>query len=347
MLSNQLISKEDEIILKILCGQEFDEKTFKDFEYQIFTKAKRYGVSTQIFSELKKRKIWSEIFYFDYLLNLKKIKNNFEALKFLFKSGFDFVLLKGFSVAQKYYGDLRIRHAGDIDLLIKESDKDKFLNFLFESGFSTIPLSKIKEKIGHAIQFKNGDISVGVHTWLCDRLFVDIKYEDVETEYTKIKFKNEYIKVKTLSSEWDIIELSCHLFQHAFPLRIFLDISKVILNSHQNSGKLIHIAEKFKVVDFLLIGVLGAVKVFGLKEPNWLEDFKKSTVLYSRLVSSFVSSPFFLFRLRDYLFRIPYQDKIFALSVALKFPFRKMSILLPDFPKEFIKRLKGEYITTN
>jgi hypothetical protein len=342
-----MISKEDEIILKILCGQEFDEKTFRDFEYQIFSKAKRYGVSTQIFSELKRRKIWSEIFYFDYLLNLKKIKNNFKALKSFAKSGFDFILLKGFSVAQKYYGGLQVRHAGDIDLLIKESDKDKFLNFLLESGFSPIPLSKIKEKIGHAIQFKNEDISVGVHTWLCDRLFVDIKYEDVETEFTKIKFKNEYIKVKTLSSEWDLIELSCHLFQHAFPLRIFLDISKVILNSHQNSGKLIHIAEKFKVVNILLIGVLGAVKVFGLKEPNWLEDFEKLNVFYSRIVSNFVSSSFFLFRLRDYLFRIPYQDKIFSLFLALKFPFRKISILLPDFPKEFIKRLKGEYITTN
>jgi hypothetical protein len=124
----------------------FDEKTFRDFEHQIFSKAKRYGVSTQIFSELKKRKIWSEIFYFDYLLNLKKIKNNFEALKFLAKSGFDFVLLKGFSVAQKYYGDLRVRHAGDIDLLIKESDKDKFLNFLFESGFSTYSSFKDKGK---------------------------------------------------------------------------------------------------------------------------------------------------------------------------------------------------------
>jgi hypothetical protein len=347
VLSNQMISKEDEIILKILCGQEFDEKTFRDFEYQIFSKAKRYGVSTQIFSELKRRKIWSEIFYFDYLLNLKKIKNNFKALKSFAKSGFDFILLKGFSVAQKYYGGLQVRHAGDIDLLIKESDKDKFLNFLLESGFSPIPLSKIKEKIGHAIQFKNEDISVGVHTWLCDRLFVDIKYEDVETEFTKIKFKNEYIKVKTLSSEWDLIELSCHLFQHAFPLRIFLDISKVILNSHQNSVKLIHIAEKFKVANILLIGVLGAVKVFGLKEPNWLGDFEKADVLYSRLVSSFVSSHPFICRLRDYLFRIPYQDKIFALSVALKFPFRKMSILLPYFPKEFIKRLKGEYITTN
>jgi hypothetical protein len=100
-------------------------------------------------------------------------------------------------------------------------------------------------------------------------------------------------------------------------------------------------------VNILLIGVLGAVKVFGLKEPNWLGAFEKSNVFYSRIVSSFVSSHLFLFRLRDYLFRIPYQDKIFALSVALKFPFRKMSILLPDFPKEFIKRLKGEYITTN
>jgi hypothetical protein len=100
-------------------------------------------------------------------------------------------------------------------------------------------------------------------------------------------------------------------------------------------------------VNILLIGVLGAIKVFGLREPNWLVEFEKSDVLYSRFVSSFVSSPFFIFRLRDYLFRIPYQDKIFALSVALKFPFRKMSILLPYFPKEFIKRLKGEYITTN
>lgn len=346
-----MISKEDEIIfeiiLKILCGQEFDEKTFRDFEYQIFSKSKGYGVSTQIFSELKKRKIWSEIFYLDYLLNLKKIKNNFKVLKFFVKSGFDFILLKGFSVAQKYYGDLRVRHAGDIDLLIKESDKDEFLNSLFESGFSPIPLSKIKEKIGHAIQLKNGEISVGVHTWLCDRLFVDIKYEDVETEFTRLKFRSEYIKVKTLSSEWDLIELSCHLFQHAFPLRIFLDISKVILNSHQNSEKLIYIAEKFKIVNILLIGVLGAIKVFGLKEPSWLEEFEKSNVLYSRVISSFVSSHLFLFRLRDYLFRIPYQDKIFALFVALKFPFRKISILLPDFPKEFIKRLKGEYITTN
>ncbi len=342
-----MMSKEDEIILKILFGQEFDEKTFRHFEYQIFRKSKRYGVSTQIFSELKKRKIWSEIFYLDYLLNIEKIKNNFKALKFLAKSGFDFILLKGFSVAQKYYGDLRVRHTGDIDLLIRESDKDEFLNFLFKSGFSPIPLSKIKEKIGHVIQLKNGEISVGVHTWLCDRLFVDIKYEDVETEFTKLKFTNEYIKVKTLSSEWDLIELSCHLFQHAFPFRIFLDISKVILNSHQNAKKLIYIAEKFKIVNILLISVLGAVKVFGLKEPSWIVEFEKLNVLYSRVISSFVSSHLFLFRLRDYLFRIPYQDKVFALFVALKFPFRKISILLPDFPKEFIKRLKGEYITTN
>jgi len=50
-------------------------------------------------------------------------------------AGLSYTMLKGLTLAQRYYGDPALRHAGDIDLLVAEADFKRVLRLLTEAGY--------------------------------------------------------------------------------------------------------------------------------------------------------------------------------------------------------------------
>ena len=357
-----------------------------DNEKEVFKRAKLFGVSTQIYLKIKNflnnqsfyeksiyhirrfekklrknerkqkfiedREKFAEllfpIFSFDFQANSEKLKRNFNFIKDLKGFSDDFALFKGIALAKKYYRSPLARHAGDIDIIVPQKVFKNFEKIILDQNFHLVPMSKIKDKYGHVRQFVREDgLSCGLHLYISDRFFAEIKYEDLEFENTCIEFGKDKLEVRTFNPEFDLIQLSLHLFQHCFALRIFLDIFYVLRSSRVDYNKLFEISRIFKVEKIVFISLLSTSKIFAFRFPDrfFAKRIRDSFLYrYADFVSSFVSQPFFFLLLRNFLFYLPYLDKFFSLLLALKFPVRKFLNLLPYFPSEFLKRLKGEYV---
>lgn len=328
----------EKIVVDVIRDDDFYPDKNTIFSEEFFIAAKRLGLENQIFFKLRKY-LKHTVFALQFDISRKKVYTFLEFINEL-KSVGEFVLMKGLAVAQKYYGNILARHIGDIDILVSQNEKPKFEKFFLHSGFKKMRESEIKKRYGHSEQFFCGEISVGLHTYLCDRFFAEITFEDVETENTTLKIGRKKVEVRTLKREWDLVELCLHAFQHAFPIRILLDIYKVLI-SGPDFEKVKKIADTFRIKKIISIAVLSSKKTFGVENKSdnigFLDD----------VVSDFISSDFFLLGFRNYLYTLPYTDKIFSLLLARKFPLKKLLTILPYIPKEFIKRLKGFYITTD
>jgi hypothetical protein len=357
-----------------------------DNEKEVFKRAKLYGVSTQIYLKIKHflnnqvhshkklnryisklgkksrkndrmKKFYGDkeklaehlfpVFSFDFQANSEKLKRNFNFIKELKGFSDDFALFKGIALAKKYHLSLLARHTGDVDIIVPQKVFKKFEKKLIEWNFYPVPRSKIKDKYGHVYQFVREDgLSCGLHLYISDRFFAEIKYEDLEFENISVELGGDKLEVRTFSPEFDLIQLSLHLFQHCFALRIFLDIFYVLRSSRIDYTKLFEISRRFKIEQIVLISLLSSSKIFCLdfQDRFFVKRIQNSFLYkYSDFLSSFVSQPFFFLVFRNFLFYSPYFDKIFSLFLASKFPVRKFLNLLPYFPSEFLRRLKGEY----
>lgn len=336
-------------IISVLRGEVSPHvSTIQRFEIDAIRIAKELGVEQEVFFKLKEnikdtpRKL--PLFNLQTKIYERRIVPYLDFIRRIKDVG-DFILIKGFGIAQKYYENLLRRHVGDIDILIPVDQRNQFVEFFHRIGMRRAKLSEIKKRFGHSEQFSDGKVSVGLHTYLCDRLFAEIRYEDVERQRTVLQFGDRSVEVWTLMGEWDLIELSLHAFQHAFAIRIILDIYKTI-SAHTDLRRAKSIAERFKVERMFSISVLSSVKVFaGDARLDEISDVIKPSAM-EMLISDFLSSEFFLFKARNYLYKLPYTDKIFSLTISGRLPLKKLLTIAPYIPKEFIKRVKGYYDTT-
>ncbi|MDW7973518.1 MAG: hypothetical protein RMI01_10025, partial [Thermodesulfovibrio sp.] len=206
--------------------------------------------------------------------------------------------------------------------------------------------SEIKKRLGHSEQFFNQYVSVGLHSYLCDRFFADIKYEDVEMQKTVLSFSRKSVEVYTLQKEWDLVELSLHAFQHTFALRILLDIYKVLL-SKPDFTKVKKICQRFGIERIIKLSVLTSLNFFS-KDRSLLKDVSSvfNISQLEKFLSSLLSSDFFLLELRNSLYSVPYLDKSLSILLSGNIPVIKILSIMPYIPKEFMRRLKGYYATT-
>lgn len=324
--------------------EKLNHQIIQRFEGSIFRLAKTFGVEQEIFFAFRPS-AYLQFFGLQSLIYEQKAFSYLDFIKKL-KSVGEFILIKGLGIAQKYYKNILGRHVGDIDILVSEKEKDNFVRFFYEEGMKKSRLSEIKKRFGHSEQFFGGGISVGLHTYLCDRFFAEIRYEDVEKEKTLLKIGWKSVEVWTLSKEWDLIELSLHAFQHAFALRILLDIYKVLL-SEPNLKNVKFISQSFGLEKMVLIASLSSLKFFS-DDQDLIQKFKFEFdfSFLDNFFSDFIASDLFLFDLRSYLYRFPYLDKIFSLFIARRFPVKKVLSIIQYVPKDFIRRFKHVYDTT-
>ncbi|MCX7733524.1 MAG: nucleotidyltransferase family protein [bacterium] len=332
-------------VIDLIKNGEFDVNFIRNSEYEIFKFSKELGVEQEIFLKIKKScgslvyfTLQNDIYkrkllvYLDFLNSLKKIGN--------------FVLIKGIGIAQKYYGNILGRHIGDVDILVSESDLKRFKEFFRSMNMKSMRRSEIKKRLGHSEQFFNQYVSVGLHSYLCDRFFADIKYEDVEMQKTVLSFSRKSVEVYTLQKEWDLVELSLHAFQHTFALRILLDIYRVLL-SKPDFAKVKKICQRFSIERIVKLSVLTSLNLFS-KERSLLKDVSSvfNISQLEKFLSSLLSSDFFLLELRNSLYSVPYLDKSLSILLSGNIPVIKILSIMPYIPKEFMRRLKGYYATT-
>ncbi len=340
-------------VLEILrkSSNELKDKTFSPTELEeIFKVSKYLGVSGEVGRKLSEAGIHSEIFEFDRDIRQKKIERYIDFIRFLKRNmGDDFILLKGLSFAQKYYGDPTGRDIGDIDILVREKDTGKFIAFFREIGFSKFPQSEIRKMFEHVKQFggefKGDTVYVGLHISATNLLFSRIMYEDVEYEETEIKLGRRSVRVRTMQPEWELIHAVLHLFPHAFALRIFLDVHKILISGKADIKKAEEISKEMKNHDAVVFGILGAKKIFlrdnlfGRKIVENEEAIKK----WRKPFLEFITSEFYFFRARELFTKIPYFDTVFSLAVFGRIPWKLILRITPLLPTEFIRRLKGIY----
>ena len=327
-------------------GSEFSPTELEE----IFRMSKYLGVSGEVGRKLRKAGIRSEIFEFDRDIRRKKVERYIDFICFLKKNmGDDFILLKGLSFAQKYYGDPAGRDMGDIDILVRENDAGKFITFFREIGFSKFPQSEIRKMFEHVKQFggkfRRNEIHIGLHISATNLLFSRIMYEDVEYEETEIKLGRRSVRVRTMQPEWELIHSSLHLFPHAFALRIFLDVHKILISGKADIKKVKEISKEMKVHNAVVFGLLGAKKIFlrdNLFGKKIIEN-EGAIKKWRKLFLEFITSEFYFFRAREFLTKIPYFDTVFSLVVFGRIPWKLVLRITPLLPTEFIRRLKGVY----
>ena len=313
---------------------------------EIFRVSKELGVAGEVGRKLRKAGIYSEIFEFDRHMRKKRIEKYLDFISLLKKEiGDNFILLKGLSFAQKYYGDTVGRDMGDIDILVSRKDMGIFTDLLREMKFSQFPQSEIRKRFEHVKQFggefRGERVCVGLHISATNLLFAKIFYEDVEYERTEIKLGRRTVVVRTMQPEWELIHAVLHLFPHAFALRIFLDVHKILLSRKADMEKVKEISKQKMVRDAVVFGMLGAEKIFFGKDKTSVIDQKIKWK--KRIFLEFITSDFFLFRARELLTKIPYFDTVFSLVVFGRIPWKLILRITPLLPTEFIRRVKGVY----
>ena len=285
-----------------------------------------------------------EPFRSHYAVNSLKVKKNLKYIKRLYnKLHIDFAVFKGIPLAFTAYKNIYSRIAGDIDIIIKKQNFESVREFLLRDGFFQVGRSHLRqdERNLHVQAFyrEKDDILVGVHWMLSNPLIVRLDYNDLDFTHLEI----EKVKLKTLTAEWQFVNLCIHLFQHAFPLRIFLDIYKLATEVNLDCRNIMQIVTKHKLEYMVHLAVVSASSVFETKD---LIPFEFCTSTLSKrkaeAFSKFLSSPIWLFRLRRLVCSIPYLDELFVHLVLGKLPPLSMNNVF-SLPIDFIKRIEGKY----
>ncbi|MGI9351656.1 MAG: nucleotidyltransferase domain-containing protein [Rhizobiaceae bacterium] len=140
------------------------------------------------------------------------------------EAGIDFLVLKGFAVAMRYYPKPWLRESNDIDLMVRASDLEAATGALEKLGYQrTRPnfsvtsqnLSMIRYKMsGMDFQSSSGS-TVEMH-WRCiqNAELLDWTYEDVEESLSTFEMANT--NFNALRSDYQLIYLCCHGAKHGW-----------------------------------------------------------------------------------------------------------------------------------
>ena len=87
--------------------------------------------------------------------------------------GLPFVLIKGLEMAQRLFGSVSARGFWDLDLLVREEDRDRTCRLLENQGFTLLSTAFLGERLSatftHAFDFAREDFKLDLH-WCLSRL---------------------------------------------------------------------------------------------------------------------------------------------------------------------------------
>lgn len=135
-------------------------------------------------------------------------------------SGIRAAIFKGSLLAQTAYGEMSLRHAGDIDVLISRADFDRARELLESLGYQMMPSLTPAQLSSHLnthceIQFMRDDwfTVVDLHWALAPKTFVfKLETEDLLTRLQRVSVAG--VEFETLSNEDSILYQSMHGAKH-------------------------------------------------------------------------------------------------------------------------------------
>ncbi len=150
------------------------------------------------------------------------------------------VFLKGVPLASVYYGDIGMRHCGDIDLWVERKGFEIISSYLTSLGYrSNVELSQFnqrqvafKYKTDHHIHFTSDDPAlppvIELHWKLRGRFgFFTFDPENPEIKY--LQFEVGSVKVNILNHVDNFLFLCCHGSEHAwYRLKWLFDLPEVL-----------------------------------------------------------------------------------------------------------------------
>ncbi len=216
------------------------------------------------------------------------------AAELLGDENLEFMLLKGFHVAEMVYGGLKKRPMQDIDILIRNKDAkraDKILSeFAQPEKWNRTWIEKYGYHMGYlkAVCAGGNEKSVKIELhWniLPPENPFNFPAEDVWKNSQTLRISKKDIKVMSL--EYLLLYLCIHLsFQHVFCLKLIhlLDIALIVSSHDVSWDKFIELMDKTASAR-AVCSVFGAVeRVFGLELKSFVSAGITEKDLYGKIV---------------------------------------------------------------
>ena len=184
--------------------------------------------------------------------------------RFLQQEGLEVILLKGGALVQTAYGgQLGLRPMSDLDLLIKEADRDSIREALFERGFrSPRPSSSL---------FSNGAAIFDLHTDLVGTgrirrraLAARFSLEELWKEASPLDGRDGPVRV--LSPYHQFLHLAVHAQKHSFARLIWL-VDLALVARGVDGDTLLAGAESTGTLRTVTYAVSAMEELFGLELP--------------------------------------------------------------------------------
>jgi hypothetical protein len=199
---------------------------------------------------------------------LIRILDRFDAL------AIDVLPYKGVSLAETLYGDIALRQAGDIDLLVRASDLSRIKATLKELGYTPhLPLSEPEQRAylgsGYECAFDSllGRNLLEVQWALQPRFYaVDFETESVFRRAIPVNVAGR--NMKTPSAEDQFLILALHAAKHVWGRLIWLcDIAQIVKSPALNWNWISETARSLGIVRILQVTLVLTNRMLGVAIP--------------------------------------------------------------------------------
>jgi hypothetical protein len=203
----------------------------------------------------------------------------------LAEAGIEAIPYKGVALAQFLYGDIALRQAGDIDLLIRSRDLPRVRSSLRELGYAPhVSFSPAQEraylKAGYECAF---DGAAGPNLlevqWAVQPRFYAVDLPQDELFHRAMTFTVAGHRINALSPEDLFIVLSLHAAKHLWGRLIWVcDLAQIVNLPTLNWDWIAKQSKKLGIVRILRIGLLLAHRLLQAEIPNQADALGEDAV---------------------------------------------------------------------
>ncbi len=199
--------------------------------------------------------------------------------------------LKGTHITERLYGTLGLRRCGDIDVLVRESDRKAAGSLLQSAGYSAADeVSRVTENHpfhGIPLVRRSGSVTFALelHWKLSDPSFVTIDYDQLWERALTSGDPDE--ELHPLPAEETLVFLSLHLPKHDTGLlRLLIDLDRLIRREAASLDwpATVEVAESWSASALLYFALRNVTQTLDTPVPNWVMQRLKPPLWRSAFV---------------------------------------------------------------
>lgn len=208
-------------------------------------------------------------------------------------SGIRAAIFKGSLLAQTAYGEISLRHAGDIDVLISRADFDRARQLLGSLGYQMMPSLTPAQLSSHLnthceIQFMRDDwfTVVDLHWALAPKTFVfKLETEELLTRLQRVSVAG--VEFETLATEDSILYQSMHGAKHLWRrLEWISSLGETIRATDLTDwDKVASRAERAHGTRMLALGLRLAERVSGINIPSSIDTDRSAAKMADEVLA--------------------------------------------------------------